>query len=111
MNRNFSHLLEGMNLDRRARIQHTVSRLLHETDRELLTRARGLALDALIQQLHIDRDNAVAIEQMTDVYISTLRDVLTAMGGELIITISLGDSTSELTVLSTAGVRQPDAAS
>ena len=111
MNRNFSHLLEGMSLDRRARIQHTVSRLLHETDRELLTRARVLALDALIQQRHIDHETAAAIEQMIDVYISTLRDVLTAMGGELIITISLGDSTSELTVLSTAGVRQPDAAS
>jgi hypothetical protein len=33
------------------------------------------------------------------------------MGGELIITISLGDSTSELTVFPTAGVQQPDAAS
>ncbi len=51
---------------------------LHE-----LRRARGLSQKALAETLHVQQPAIAKLEQRTDMYISTLRSHIEAMGGEL----------------------------
>jgi transcriptional regulator with XRE-family HTH domain len=48
-----------------------------------LRRARGLSQEALAIVLHVKQPSIAKLEQRTDMYISTLRDHIRALGGEL----------------------------
>jgi transcriptional regulator with XRE-family HTH domain len=48
-----------------------------------LRQARGLSQEALAKRLNVKQPNIAKLEQRTDMYISTLRDHIRALGGEL----------------------------
>jgi len=59
---------------------------LHE-----LRRARGLSQKVLAETLHVQQPSVAKMERRTDMYISTLRSHIEAMGGELEVIAKLPD--------------------
>ncbi|MDR2965975.1 MAG: helix-turn-helix domain-containing protein [Treponema sp.] len=83
MAKNFSELLKKMNPERRAKIDAEVKKTLAEMPLQELRNARGLSQVMLAEALHIQQPAIAKLEKRTDMYISTLRSHIRAMGGEL----------------------------
>src|SRR5215469_6534023 len=83
MAKKFSELLEKMSPARRARIDKEVKKTLAEMPLKDLRNARGLSQKMLADALHIQQPAIAKLEKRTDMYISTLRSHIKAMGGEL----------------------------
>lgn len=56
---------------------------LREMPLHRLREARKLAQKQIAEAMHIDQSRVSKIERRTDVYVSTLRNFVTALGGEL----------------------------
>jgi len=63
----------------------------HEMVLQDLRQARHLSQERLAELLHTKQANISKIEHRTDMYISTLRDYVEAMGGELEIIAQFAD--------------------
>jgi len=83
MAKKFSELEAKMNPERRARIAGKVKKALAEMPLNELRNARGLSQKMLAEVLHIQQPAIAKLEKRTDMYISTLRSHIEAMGGEL----------------------------
>ena len=83
MAHNFSKLWEKMSPERRAEIDEKVKNTLAEMPLQELRNARGLSQKMLAEALHIQQPAIAKLEKRTDMYISTLRSHIEAMGGEL----------------------------
>ena len=83
MAQNFNKLWEKMSLERRAEIDEKVKETLIEMPLQELRNARGLSQKMLAETLHIQQPAIAKLEKRTDMYISTLRSHIRAMGGEL----------------------------
>ena len=83
MTKNFSELEAKMSPERRARINEKVKAALAEMPLNELRNARGLSQKMLAESLHIQQPAIAKLEKRTDMYISTLRSHIMAMGGEL----------------------------
>jgi DNA-binding XRE family transcriptional regulator len=83
MTRKFSELEAKMSPERRARIAEKVKKALAEMPLNELRNARGLSQTMLAEALHIQQPAIAKLEKRTDMYISTLRSHIRAMGGEL----------------------------
>ena len=83
MAKKFSELKAKMNPERRARIDERVKTTLAEMPLNELRNARGLSQKKLADSLHIQQPAIAKLEKRTDMYISTLRSHIKAMGGEL----------------------------
>ena len=83
MARKFSELEAKMSPERRARIDIAVKAALAEMPLNELRNARGLSQKMLAESLHIQQPAVAKLEKRTDMYISTLRSHIRAMGGEL----------------------------
>ena len=83
MAKNFSILREKMDPERRARNNEAVKKTLAEMPLQELRNARGLSQKMLADALHIQQPAIAKLEKRTDMYISTLRSHIEAMGGEL----------------------------
>lgn len=57
-----------------------------------LRQARGMTQEALAERLGIRQANVSKLERRLDMNVSTLRDVVEAMGGELVITAHFPDA-------------------
>jgi predicted transcriptional regulator len=57
--------------------------LLSEVPLNELRQARGLSQKVLAEVLHVQQPSIAKLERRTDLYISTLRSHIEAMGGEL----------------------------
>src|SRR6266849_4417095 len=79
----FSKLVEKMPPERRARVDRLAKDLRGEMDLTQLRRARQLSQAALGEILHVEQPAVAKIEKRTDMYVSTLRRFIEAMGGEL----------------------------
>ena len=66
--------------------QHIAQMPLHE-----LRQARGLSQQALAQMLNVQQPSIAKMERRTDMYISTLRSHIEAMGGKLEIIAKFDD--------------------
>ena len=64
----------------------------HEMVLQDLRQARHLSQERLAELLHTKQSNISKIEHRTDMYISTLRGYVEAMGGELEITGQFSDT-------------------
>jgi transcriptional regulator with XRE-family HTH domain len=78
----YSDLVAKMPPERRAR----VDRISEEMNLAELRTARRLSQAALGEILHVEQPAVAKIEKRTDMYVSTLRRFIEAMGGELEIT-------------------------
>ena len=83
MTRKFSELVAKMEPERRVKIAEKVKEALAEMPLNELRNARGLSQKMLAEALHIQQPAIAKIEKRTDMYISTLRSHIEAMGGEL----------------------------
>lgn len=57
--------------------------MLAEMPLDELRRARGLSQKALAEMLHVQQPSVAKLEKRADMYLSTLRSHIEAMGGEL----------------------------
>jgi len=83
MVKKFSELERKMSPERRARIANDVNKALSEMPLNELRNARGLSQKVLAEALHIQQPAVAKMEKRADMYISTLRSHIEAMGGEL----------------------------
>jgi predicted XRE-type DNA-binding protein len=89
--RGFSDLVGKMPPERRMRIDQISGELRQEMDLAQLRTARRLSQAALGEILHVEQPAVAKIEKRTDMYVSTLRRFIEAMGGELEITARFPD--------------------
>jgi len=83
MARKFSELLAKMSPESRKWIDEEVAKTLAEMPLQELRNARGLSQKMLAEALHIQQPAVAKLEKRTDMYISTLRSHIRAMGGDL----------------------------
>jgi DNA-binding transcriptional regulator YiaG len=95
--RKFSELRAGMSPERRKRNRLTSEALIAEMPLQELRRARELSQATLAEALETDQGNISKLEQRTDMYISTLRRYVEAMGGTLEIVAKFPDGAVRVT--------------
>ena len=78
---NFSVLTTNMTAEKRARIDAKKSGLRQEMALHELREARRLTQAALGDTLHVDQSAIAKMERRTDMYVSSLRRFVEAMGG------------------------------
>ena len=83
MAKKFSDLRSAMTLASRKHAEQQTQTMLAEMPLHELRRARGLSQKVLAETLHIQQPSVAKMERRTDMYISTLRSHIEAMGGEL----------------------------
>jgi DNA-binding XRE family transcriptional regulator len=83
MTKKFSVLEAKMSPERRAKIARKVKKALADMPLNELRNARGLSQQMLAEALHIQQPAIAKLEKRADMYISTLRSHIKAMGGEL----------------------------
>jgi ribosome-binding protein aMBF1 (putative translation factor) len=79
----FSELTKKMTPERLARVEAMTHEMLAEMPLNELRQARGLSQKMLAEALHIQQPAIAKLEKRTDMYISTLRSHIEAMGGQL----------------------------
>ncbi|CAD6521376.1 XRE family transcriptional regulator [Paraburkholderia sabiae] len=97
MAKKFEELWLKMSPESRARSEALTKKLLAEMPLYSLRQARGLSQEALAQRLNVKQPSIAKLEQRTDMYISTLRDHIRALGGELEIIARFPDGDVKLT--------------
>jgi DNA-binding XRE family transcriptional regulator len=88
MARNFKELQAMIPPERRARTEERVRKAIAEMALDELRHARQLTQAGLASTLGVDQGSISKLERRTDMYISTLRSYVEAMGGNLHITAS-----------------------
>ena len=83
MAKKFQNLRNKMSQERRDRIDAMTKDMLAEMPMHELRRARQLSQEQLAVVLEIKQGSVSKLERRTDLYISTLRRYVEAMGGEL----------------------------
>ncbi|SDB44432.1 XRE family transcriptional regulator [Pseudomonas sp. NFACC13-1] len=83
MAKKFSDLMARRSPDSQARAQSLYQTLRAEMPLHELRQAQELSQEALAKALHINQAAVSKMERRTDMYISTLRNYIRAMGGEL----------------------------
>jgi predicted XRE-type DNA-binding protein len=79
----FSELVAKMPTERRARVDRASKEMKQAMDLTQLRTARQLSQAALGELLHVEQPAVAKLEKRTDMYVSTLRRFIEAMGGEL----------------------------
>ena len=83
MARKFSELEAKMSPESRKWVKQEVTKALAKMPLNELRNARGLSQKMLAEALNIQQPAIAKLEKRTDMYISTLRSHIEAMGGEL----------------------------
>ena len=83
MAKKFSQLRAGMSADAQAQANAQAEKMLNEMPLQELRLARGLSQQTLAELLDVKQPAVAKMEKRTDMYISTLRNHIRAMGGEL----------------------------
>ncbi|HEV2149267.1 MAG TPA: XRE family transcriptional regulator [Longimicrobiaceae bacterium] len=86
MARKFDELRQKMPPERRARIDARTGEMLAEMPLQELRHARRMTQETLADALGLKQAGVSKLERRTDMYVSTLRKYVAAMGGELEIT-------------------------
>lgn len=81
--KNFKELQASMSPERRARVAERVNVALKTLALDELREARKLTQTQLATLLEVDQGSVSKMERRTDMYISTLRSYIEAMGGAL----------------------------
>ena len=79
----YSTLRAKMSPEARAKAEEQTRQLLLEMPLQELRQARKMSQEQMAKSLHTKQSNVSRIEKRTDMYISTLRSVIKAMGGDL----------------------------
>ena len=96
MAKKFSELRNAMTLASRVQAEQQTQAMLAEMPLHELRRARGLSQKVLAETLHVQQPSVAKMERRTDMYISTLRSHIEAMGGELEVIARFPDGTVKI---------------
>lgn len=83
MAKNFSELRASMSEPARQQTRRLAQSMLAEMPLNELRQARGLSQKMLAEVLQVQQPSIAKMEKRTDMYLSTLRSHIEAMGGEL----------------------------
>lgn len=83
MAKKFSKLRGNMSAEAQAKSLAKTAEMLKGMPLHELRRARGLSQQTLAEVLHVQQPAVAKLEKRTDMYVSTLRNHIRAMGGEL----------------------------
>jgi DNA-binding XRE family transcriptional regulator len=83
MARNFKELQAKMSPERRTRVEARVAKAIAEMPLDQLRIARQMTQTRLAELLNVDQGSVSKMEKRTDMYLSTLRSYVEAMGGTL----------------------------
>jgi len=97
MAKKFSELRFAMSAEAQARSEQQANEMLAEMPLHELRQARGLSQQVLARLLKVQQPAIAKLERRTDMYISTLRSHIEAMGGELDIVARFPDGTVRIT--------------
>ena len=75
----------------------TVTRALSEMPLQELRQARGLSQKVMADLLNVQQPAIAKLEKRTDMYVSTLRSHIEAMGGQLEVIARFPDGTVKIT--------------
>ncbi|MDY0191865.1 MAG: XRE family transcriptional regulator [Desulfuromonas sp.] len=92
----FTELRTRMSPESRARSEAKAQVMLAEMPLNELRQARGLTQKMLAEMLHVQQPSVAKLEKRTDMYISTLRNHIEAMGGELEVLARFPDGTVKI---------------
>ena len=91
MSKSFKKLLADMPEERLGKIKIKTEVLKNELALKELRQAMELTQEELAKELHVNQAAVSKFESQSDIYISTLRKILFAMGGELRIVAHFDD--------------------
>jgi transcriptional regulator with XRE-family HTH domain len=91
MARSFKKLVDTMSPESRKRVAERKQQLLKELALQELRQARRLTQQQLADSLQVSQASVSKMESQSDMYVSTLRRFLEAMGGELRIVAAFPD--------------------
>lgn len=83
MAKKFSELRAAMSEPAQQQVGRLAKAMLAEMPLNELRQARGLSQKMLAEVLHVQQPSIAKMEKRTDMYLSTLRSHIEAMGGEL----------------------------
>ncbi len=96
MAKKFSDLRAKMNPEAQKRAAAMAQTMLDEMPLKELRQARGLSQKMLAELLQVQQPSIAKIEKRTDMYLSTLRSLIEAMGGELDVVARFPDGTVKI---------------
>ena len=99
----FSDLRAKMAPEAQKRATAMAKSMMAEMPLNELRQARGLSQKMLAEVLHVQQPSIAKIEKRTDMYLSTLRSHIEAMGGELDVVARFPDGTVKITNFSDLG--------
>ena len=99
----FSDLRAKMTPKARERAELMARTMLAEMPLNELRQARGLSQKMLAEVLHVQQPSIAKIEKRTDMYLSTLRSHIEAMGGELDVVARFPDGAVKISNFSDLG--------
>lgn len=109
MARKYSDLRSKMSPEARARVDARVIAALRQLPLLELRKARNLSQQTLAEALDTSQGEISKIEHRTDLYLSTLRSYIEAMGGELDIIARFKDGAVRISTFRDVGDRQLNA--
>lgn len=107
MAKKFAGLRAQMSPESRARADAKALAMLAEMPLNELRQARGLSQKMLAEVLHVQQPSIAKLEKRTDMYISTLRSHIEAMGGELEVVARFPDGAVRISNFSELGDTTP----
>ena len=99
----FSVLRQQMSPESQARAKVKAQAMFAEMPLNELRQARGLSQKMLAEVLHVQQPSIAKMEKRTDMYLSTLRSHIEAMGGQLEIVARFPDGVVKISNFSDLG--------
>ena len=99
----FSELTKDFTPERRQRIAEMKSELLDEMPLHELRRARALTQGDMAKMLNVNQPAVSKLEQRADIYVSSLRSYIEAVGGKLKIVAEFPEGQVAITNFSEVG--------
>ena len=103
----FGELTKDIAPERRRRISAMKQELLAEMPLHELRRARALTQQELAETLHVSQPAVAKLEQRADIYVSSLRSYIEAVGGRLRIVAEFPEGEVAITNFAQAGGDDP----
>ncbi|WP_310610276.1 XRE family transcriptional regulator [Limnohabitans sp.] len=103
MTKKFSELRANMKPEAQKRAAAMAQSMLAEMPLNELRQARGLSQKMLAEVLQVQQPSIAKIEKRTDMYLSTLRSHIEAMGGELDVVARFPDGAVKISNFSDLG--------
>lgn len=97
MARKFDQLRAQLSPEAQDKANAIAKAMMDEMPLNELRQARGLSQKKLAEVLHVQQPAIAKLEKRTDMYISTLRSHIEAMGGELEVTAKFPDGVVKIT--------------